>query len=232
MARVVRKVSNKSVRGQKKEKGLFSNKLFWIITSAVLVIGVIVGVLIAVLVDDSSETETVDYFKTEETVKFNVSDYYSVSNYVTPDYKDVITGEKLSHTHVFDFAYDSTLFYPVKNEDNEETYNQLHETLLARLIDLQKEVDSAKEKGVDIELYIIDTSILSNSYILTDMTFAGDTYSDESSSMMFTYIEEGLVQEDKVPVGDKEVLFVTKTLNNMVTTAIPQAINYIKNLEE
>lgn len=226
MARVVRKVSNKSVRGQKKQKGFIGSKLFWVIVSAVVVIGVLVGVLIAVFSSkDSEDSLYTDYFKLEDEVTFNVTDYYALSNYVNPDYSDVVTGEKLSHSHVFVFAYDISLFTPFSTDDVEAV--KAHESLYKKLVDLQKAVDAAQEKGVDVELYIIDTTFLANVTVMTDPSFVGATLaSDDQSKFLFTYLEEGeVIVED-----DDDKSFVTKTINNMDTTLLPKAIKYINSL--
>ena len=48
MARVVRKVSNKAVQNQKKNN-ILHNKIFWIIISVVLVIGVAVVIVTTII---------------------------------------------------------------------------------------------------------------------------------------------------------------------------------------
>ncbi|MBE6136981.1 MAG: hypothetical protein E7176_01110 [Erysipelotrichaceae bacterium] len=229
MARVVRKVSGKASAGQKKQRVWYTSKLFWGIVSAIVVIGVTAGILLYFFVFKEEEESTVneiDYFETCETVDFNVTTYNGVLNYIDINYVDIQTNEPLYCENAFVFAYDKSLFYP-NASDNEENYLETYEKLLAQLIDLQKDIDAAKESGLDVELYVVDTSIASNSFIMENGTFGVD--GESSYAFMFTYIKDGEFAKDKISVNGKKQQIFSTDENEMIRTTIRHAQNYVKN---
>ncbi len=123
--------------------------------SLAVVIGVVV--LIIVLVNQSSSTTTHNYFKENNEVEFKQSSYEAVNNYANPDYVSPQPGKgSLSIDNIFVLVYNSSTFYPNESDDS-DNYKKQDETLLNRMVDLQKTVDQAKKNGKDVELFIIDT---------------------------------------------------------------------------
>lgn len=232
MARVVRKVSNRNVSGQKKQRNILKNKWFWIVS--VIVVAIIAAVTTAVIINLNNTEEdysnTVDYFSTNEEVDFNVTTYHSVKNYVNVNYTNPQNSETLYVSNAFIFAYDLSNFYPTqgvnKDADGNDLYAKQHKDILTKLIDLQKAVDKAQADGLDVELYIIDISFSSNYAVLLDTDFGG---SDEpESTFMFTYIQNGEKADELKLGGSKYNLFATN-LNSMITTVLPKAVYYVQD---
>lgn len=227
MARVVRRVSGKASAGQKKQRTWYTSKLFWSIVSAVVVIGVTVGIVLYFVFkdDEDSTVNEVDYFSTCETVDFNLTTYNGVKKYIDVNYVDIQTNESLYVENAFIFAYNKSLFFP--NKENEDNYLELYEKLLNQLIDLQKNIDAAKADGLEVELYIIDTSIEENSYIMDNTMFGPDGETDPQ--FMFTYMKDGEFADEKISVnGEKQQIFSVDA-NEMIRTTIRHAQNYVKN---
>ncbi len=229
MARVVRKVSNKAVSGQKRQKGIFKNKLFWIIAFVVVIIGVVIGIVIGVNLNRKNTSDKVgnqtDYFELCEEVDFTRASYSGVKNYVNVNYKNPQNNENLFVTNVFVFAYNLSSFYP--DSADKDNYNKNHEELLSKLKDLQKEVALAKTRGIDIELYIVDTSNGSNISIMADSTFGGSD--DNSASFMFSFIQNGELVDDTIKTSpDRDVKLSSLDITYIKQTAIPQAIEHVK----
>lgn len=239
MARVVRKVSNKAVVGQKKRKRKFSSKLLWSIVAAVAVIGLAVGITLGIVLNKEDESESrVDYFATCEEVTFTKASYDGVKNYINVNYRNPQNNEELNIENVFVFAYNSSTFYP--DSTDEDNYNSSHKELLNKMIDLQKHIDSAAEAGKDIKLFIVDTSVGNNAEIFTSSTF-GSIYSSETTSFapMLICIELGeykayYEEEDGGKTVKNYISTNTdksdgKTLNYINTTLINNVTNYILN---
>lgn len=232
MARVVRKVSNRNVSRQKKQRNILKNKWFWIIS--VISVIIIAGVT-TLLIINSNKTEkdysnTVDYFTENQDVDFNVTTYHSVKNYADVNYKNPQNNEQLHVSNIFIFAYDMSTFYPVegsnKDADGNDLYAKQHKAVLSLLVDLQKAVDKAQADGLDVELYIIDISFSSNYAVLLDTEMGG---SDEpASTFMFTYIQNGEKAEE-LKIGGSEYELFSTNLNNMITTVIPKTIYYVQD---
>lgn len=192
MARIKRKVSNKNVAHQKKQHKFLWTKKFWIIMSTSLAVVIGVVVLIIVLVNQSSSTTTHNYFKENKEVEFNQTSYEAVNNYANPDYVSPQPGKgNLSIDNIFVLVYDSSKFYPSETDDS-DNYNKQDETLLKRMVDLQKTVDQAKKDGKDVELFIIDAhySFNVNSYY-SDLFGGLYTEDDSVYSPMLVYIQDG-----------------------------------------
>ena len=232
MARVVRKVSNRNVSGQKKQRNILKNKWFWIVS--VIVVAIIAVVTTAVIINLNNKEEdysnTVDYFSTNEEVDFNVTTYHAVKNYVNVNYTNPQNGETLYVSNAFIFAYDLSNFYPAQgvNEDADgnDLYAKQHKDILTKLVDLQKAVDKAQADGLDVELYIIDISFSSNYAALLDTDFGG---SDEpESTFMFTYIQNG-EKADELKLGGSEYELFATNLNSMITTVLPKAVYYVQD---
>ena len=155
-----------------------------------VVIGVVV--LIIVLVNQSSSTTTHNYFKENNEVEFKQTSYEAVNNYANPDYVSPQPGKgNLSINNIFVLVYDSSKFYPNESDDS-DNYSKQDETLLKRMVDLQKTVDQAKKNGKDVELFIIDTKYSFNVNAYYSDLFGG-LYSEDDTiySPILIYIEEG-----------------------------------------
>lgn len=239
MARVVRKVSNKAVVGQKKQKGKFSSKLLWGIVAAVAVIGLAVGITLGIVLNRTDESESsVDYFATCEEVQFTKASYDGVKNYINVNYRNPQNDEELNIENVFVFAYNSTSFYP--DSTDEDNYNSSHKELLNKMIDLQKHVDSAIAAGKDVKLFIVDTSVGNNAEIFTSSVF-GSLYTSDATSFapMLVCIENGEYKayyEEEVSGKTVKTYISTntdksdgKTLNYINTTLVNNVTNYILN---
>ncbi len=227
MARVVRKVSNKAVAGQKKRKNFFSNKLFWIIASVIVVIGLALGITLGIVLNKKPE-ESVnkeDYFAKCEEVEFIKGSYDGVKNYTNVNYKNPQNNEDLFVDNVFIFAYDLSSFYP--DSSDEDNYNKSHADILSKLIDLQKTIDAAKKSGQKVELYIIDTSVGANISVLNDTEFGGTE--DSAATFMFSYIRNGEVVKDPITIRDKKYTLLSTELNDLITTVIPQTIHFVND---
>lgn len=229
MARVVRKVSSKTAKGQNKKTGLLKNKLFWIIGSVVLVIGLTVGIVLGVVLNQNSEEQgnTTDYFATQEEVEFTKGSYASVLNYTNLNYENPQNNTSLFVENVFIFAYDLTSFYP--DSTDEDNYNSKHADILAKLIDLQKAIDAAnaKDDTLEIKLYIIDTSVGQNGGALTDTKLGGTE--DSTNKFLFSYVQHGELVSDSLSIRGKKYVLQSGVLNDLITTIIPQTINYVND---
>lgn len=229
MARVVRKVSGKASAGQKKQRVWYASKLFWGIVSTIIVIGITTGILLYFFVfkdDEVSSTDNVDYFDTCETVDFTRSTYNGILKYCDINYINVQNNEELNVENVFIFAYDRSLFYPVKSEED-DLYSEEHEMLLNQLIDLQKDIDTAKENGSDVKLFIVDLSLESNLGMTEDSRFGVD--GESIHSFMFTYIKDGEFVEEEISVNGKKQQIFSVQVNEMIRTTIRHAQNFVKN---
>ena len=225
MARAVRKVSRTSTKNQKKESSI--NKKWIIIISAILVVLIGLGVGLGVYFGTRTEevyvsdkiyfTEATKTTDGEHEVEFTKENYQTISRYIKK-------GNDINH--IFIFTYNGSAFYA--DEEDEDNYNEDYVTLITRLADLQYQVDLAKKSGVIIDFYIVDTSVDNqvNSGILTDATYGNLG----SSSVAFIYLHEGEFM-DKLEDTDKSMIS-TSDLNDILSTTINNAINYIKSLND
>lgn len=204
MARVVRKVSGKAVRGQKKNKGILKSKRFWIISAIALVIVVAVGITIGILVNNDDTVEEVkveDYFgQTHEykgsEVKFEKISYSGLRLYTNTEFDDTLV------EYAFFFATDLSTFYPKDLYDNDDKNlkKDVHEAMFNALVGLQYEIDKHNEgeNDYDVKLYIVDTSQAAGSYnlnLLFDPAFGGSE--EEETTIIFglkSHDQDGIVK--------------------------------------
>ena len=218
MAKIVRKVSNKATKGQKREYGfkrLLHKKLFWIITS-ILLVGIACAIILPIVLSNDSEEDTThehpDYFNISATytdidgidheVNFKKISYAGLIMETSSDH-DAIKDDKFNFNtieYAFIFAIDITKFYPedyYKTDEDEEDDNNLKsegdERIYNALIKLQYEIDLYNENHPntddDVQLFIIDTSNSNsnaNASILTDAKFGGVSDDDDSSNSKTT----------------------------------------------
>lgn len=249
MARVVRKVSNKSAKDQKKT----DNKKKWrvwggSIVAALIVIAAVVVILVICL--NKSSDDFVDYLDGEQTVlvddvetkiTFTKSTYSSVLYHHNNSNDNSEYRENSYYKYVFVYAQNFHTFYP--DSSDEDNYTKNDEELLNRLRKFQARVD-AYNKTVDRDeqaiFYLVDTYYDYNQGILDDSTNFG-TSSDDSVSNLFCLLAGegndttaiGLVKytfECEVPLNDTET--ETKTLsmyeNGFSTDRASQAYNLLK----
>lgn len=241
MARVVRKVSNKAVKGQKRErKGLLFSKKFWIILISIVVVltaaGITIGVVVANNNSSSKTVEVDDYFG--QTQKYNNTDV----NFTKMTYEGVKlhtnTESELFEENVFVFAASLDSFYPVTlidtNNDDTDLKNDQHEKIFNTLIQLQYEIDkyNAKAENSDnqFKLYIVDASSKTgnnSASIFSDKEFYSGS-SDEFGGPLFAYHTVDGLQET-LPNG-KSVYSDTYYGTNTMMTALSNAITYLKQL--
>lgn len=169
MARVVRKVSGKAVRGQK--KGLLYSKKFWISTVAavLVVVAVVLGLVFGLGGSTSDEVEAPDYFAKDYTVTTVLPKYvegkpqydkdedgkYIPTKDIKVSFKKASYAEVVMHTndnndylynqHTFVFATDLSTFFPEDVMDGDKVAkekNEEHAKILDALILLQAEIDN------------------------------------------------------------------------------------------
>lgn len=225
MARVVRKVSNRAVSGQKKQKNLIKNKWIWIIPALVVVI-VVVSVVLAVVLPNNNEVEgnKIDYFENQE-VEFTKASYAGLQNYTNLNYINPQNENELFVENVFIFAYNLSSFYP---DSNDESYDKKHAQILTLLVDLQKSIDEQKNNGVDVELLIIDTSIGLNADVLMDSAYGGSENEDDAVSFIFSYIRHGEIFTDEIK-NERNYSLNSTDLSTMITTTIPTAQYFVSS---
>lgn len=237
MARIVRKVSNKAVKGQKRERtGVVYSKKFWIIITTVLVLLIAAGITIPLVINkNNSSTSTVevdDYFGQEQkyndnTVKFTKMTYQGVKLHINES-SDVHS----EYTFVFAASLDS--FYPVEliDENDKDLKNAKHEQVFNLLKQLQYNIDLVNEAaGTNkVNLYIVDTSAKdgnSSSYVFTDTSFNPDQ-NENLTELFFLYTDDGLTTQPKgttlTTYGD------SFTTGNTIFSAVNAAIQYVKTL--
>ena len=248
MARVVRKVSNKAVKGQKRErKGLVFSKKFWIIIISIVVVLAAAGITIGVIVANNNKTTTVevdDYFG--QTQKFKDEDV----NFTKMTYQGVLLhtndNSELFNDYTFVFAASLSSFYPVElidtNNDNTDLKDKKHELIFNELIELQNAIDKHNKNSENkIYLYIVDTSSKagnSSDAIYSDSKFSS---SDDSTGPLFLfYNADGLqktVPNDATNSNNDsnkgKTLYSTSyaDASNTMLSAISNAIIYVKGAQ-
>ena len=216
MAKIVRKVSNKATKGQKREYGfkrLLRNKIFWIVAS-VLLVGIACAIILPIVLSNDSTEDTThehpDYFNIPATYT-DAGEEYEI-NFKKISYAGLIMETSLgvdafkddnfnfnTIEYAFIFAIDVTKFYPedyFKTDEDEEDDNNLKseadERVYAALIKLQYEIDKYNENHPntddDVQLFIIDTSNQSNNAngSLLADTKFGGTENDDESTTLTT----------------------------------------------
>ena len=237
MARIVRKVSNKAVKGQKRERtGVVYSKKFWIIIATVLVLLIAAGITIPLVINkNNSSTSTVevdDYFGQEQkyydnTVKFTKMTYQGVKLHINES-SDVYS----EYTFVFATSLDS--FYPVEliDENDKDLKNEKHEKVFKLLKELQYNIDLVNEAaGTNkVNLYIVDTSAKdgnSSNYIFTDTSFNPDQ-NENLTELFFLYTVDGLIKQPKGT--DFNTYGDNFTTGSTIFSAVNGAIQYVKTL--
>ena len=237
MARAVRKVSRVSTKNQKKE-GL-NKKLIAIISAIVVVLlGVAVGLIVYFTTQEEEYVSEKVYFveetygtNQETSVTFVKENYYNIVRQ--------IENEKINE-HVFIFAYDGSAFFAdSEDEENYELYGKDYETLITRVADLQLAVNAAKEKGVDVVLYIVDVNVDNgvNAALMTDAANLHEDgfsafYSSADESTVFEpaffYLHEGEVKKN-IDAESKKLVSTNK-MSTIMSTSIKNSINFLKSL--
>ncbi len=231
MARAVRKVSRVRTKNQKKDVK-FNKK--WLI--AIFVFAVLLGVGLGLglgLYFGNKKTEYVSdkiYFtgdiKTSNpdvTVQFTKENYQTISRFI----KDGAARD------IFIFAYDGSAFHA--DEKDEKNYNETYEKLITRLADLQNKVNEANKKEENsVVLYIVDVRVDNavNAGILSDSAFGA--LGDEDSVYFeptFIYLHEDQFK-DKIEIRDVSHKISISDLNEVYTSSIPYANQYIDSLFE
>lgn len=191
MARIKRVGGRRAPQVKKDGKKFLWSKKFWIICSSILVALIAIGVTIGLVIYfNNKKDESVDYFRTTTDVEFKYASYDGVANYANPEFNNPQGGD-LAIDYMFVLVYNSSNFYPSKSDD-EDNYNEEDENLLNRMIDLQKNVNQAKEAGKKVELFIVDTKYSWNVNAYTESLF-GSLYTEDSKTYnpMLIYIENG-----------------------------------------
>lgn len=151
--------------------------------------------------------------------------------------------------HMFIFATDLTKFYPDEtidddiDDDDDELYSSYQYELFKQLtyfqycIDMENKALEEKAKANNdevaykIRLYIVDTSITTNSTIFNDSLFTGiETDENDNLNAMFALVSHGSVLKKYKKDND---IFATcasvSEVRNISTTCIPNSINYMDN---
>ena len=249
MAQIKRKkVSNKAVKGQKKENTLLKSKKFWIILSSSILGAAIIGVSIWLIV----------YFTTQNNTKDN-PDFFGKSTEYVDVYKDktdnkAITFNKISYDgllmhsestddakvydeYIFVFAANLSTFYvddtvnTGKDSDdagyiNKDVINE-YKALYKQLAYLQYQIDlynASKEIDANVVLYIIDTANTDNTGILTDTKFGGSD-SNSSAVTFFLYSYNELI---KFADTDEQKKLTGSTVSEVTNTCVNWSVNLMK----
>ena len=240
MARVVRKVSNKATKGQKREKGaLLHSKKFWIIAISILVVLITAGIIIGVVIaNNQKKDETVevdDYFgKTykvnDKDINFTKMTYQGVYLHTNPE-----EGE-LFNDYTFVFAANLATFYPedLYDSDDNNLKDSKHYEIFEALKELQYEIDrynSSDEPEHKIALYIVNTDQVDgntsyNIYSDSKFTDSSDTDSESSLNCLFAVIDENGLIETK---DSKDLHAASYYTNNKMVTSIGTARNMVKD---
>lgn len=241
MARVVRKVSNKAVKGQKREKGgLLHSKKFWIILISIIVILTAAGITVGIIVSNNNK-------KTEETVE--VDDYFGQTqkfketdvNFEKMTYAGVklhsnTNAGSIMNEYTFVFATDLSVFYPkeLKDNDDNDLKDDLHEKVFNQLVELQYYIDlynaDPNNSEERIALYIVNTVIVSgnnNSNIYTDtqyMKSAKTTF----LGPLFSASHDGEFLENN-PDDETKSFYSEAFDDSTMSTAIGNAMNFVKS---
>ncbi len=197
-----RKVSNKSVRGQKKDKGILKSKKFWIISILSLLVVVAAIITTVVIVNNLNKEETVevdDYFNQthkytdksgkEQEINFTKGSYSSARMHTNVNYEDTYVD------YLFVFVTDLSTFYPFdikdSNGDVSKKKDEEHEKVFNALCQLQYAIDeynANNESNKKAMLMIIDTAAnAENVGLLTNEFFVGSELANSESATSFVF---------------------------------------------
>lgn len=252
MAQIKRKkVSNKAVKGQKKENGLLKNKKFWIIVSSVVAAAAIITFVVWLIIHltSSSSKTNPDYFGGKSDLKMSSEKTNNTEvKFTKCSYEGVVMHTNLEGNtnetyidYLFVFATDLSTFYADATmnsglETTDENYITTstiddYNKLFYQFVYLQYEIDQFnKTSSEKAALYIVDTSVDDNLSIFADSNFGG---SDDStnSSLFFLYELDGLrkyadKKADSTEKGNK-LIYSTKN-TEIAQTSINNSVNLMK----
>lgn len=224
--RAIRKVSRANTKGQS-AKRLSRNAKIGIIVAVLCLVAIGLGLGIGIPLSSQKETtEEKVYFnepyelENGKKVEFEKENYQTLLRYIDND----------KVRHMFVFAYDSNVFYA--DEEDEDTYNKDYTELIRRVANFQNDVNEAKAKGINVELYIVDVRVDSsiNADLLKDDSHFGGFYTDSEVTdypPAFIYVYEGEFK-DKMDGYD----VVSTSSFNELFSVINNAGNYLDHLTE
>ena len=158
MARVVRKVSNKSAKSQKKGLDKKQKTIIGSIVGGVIVVVAVVLTIVLIVVNNTTE-EFHDYLADTQTVVLDSTTNEETSvTFTKMSYSGVLYHHNNSNSNsnyrnneyvkfVFVYAQDFHNFYP--DEADEDNFNQSDKDLLARLARFQARVDEYNKTASD-----------------------------------------------------------------------------------
>lgn len=241
MAHIVRKVSNKEARGQRKR-----NKKLWFIIGGICLVAILCAVFIPLGIYWASSDDTVevdDYFGQTQTYKVNDEEHEV--NFTKATYGRLLVDVETKRVgHIFVFATDLSTFYPFTLEDSDgnDLKNSTHEAVFNMLVKLQYEIDQYNSKHEDLstqtELLIIDTKSddnSTNSSVLSNSTYAVSSDDDNTVEQMFCYYDVANQAVDQFFTPDKETkesagqAVYSDSFDTMRSTVISNAILYMNN---
>lgn len=252
MAQIKRKkVSNKAVKGQKKENGLLKNKKFWIIISSIVGAAAIITFVVWLIIHLTSSTSNTnpDYFAGSSDLKMSSEKTKNTEvKFTKCSYEGVVMHTDLQGNtneayidYLFVYATDLTTFYADSTinkglESTDEGYIATsviddYNKLFYQFVYLQYEIDQFnKTSEQKAALYIVDTSVADNSSIFADDKFGG---SDDSTntSLFFLYELDGLrkyadKKADSSEKGNKLIYSAKNT--EIAQTSINNSVNLMK----
>ena len=245
MARLVRKVSNKAVKGQKRErKGILFSKKFWIIIICAVVVLTAAGITIGVIVANNNKTTTVevdDYFGQTQKATYDGKEYDVKFTKMTYQGVKIHTNVEsdVFNDYTFVFAANLSAFYPfdLNDADGNNLKVDKHRDIFKELVNLQCAIDRYNEKETKeykINLYIVDTSTKTgntSSSIYSDYSFYSSSSEDSAFTgpLFFLYGVDGL--EKTIPGDSKKVSFSDSYYdNNTMMSSITNSVVFVKNL--
>ena len=243
MARVVRKVSNKATKGQKRGNGLLHSKKFWIIVISIVVVLAAAGITIGIIVANNKKSDTTvevdDYFgKTQNIhdtdVNFTKMSYQGVRLHTNPE------EGQLFNDFTFVFATDLATFYPfdILDDDDEIAIHSVetHKSAFENLKELQYEIDkynALPEAEHKLALYIVNTDQVdgNSSYnIYSDSTYVIPNTMTESMGPLFSIVgEDGIIEKfDGKTVYSTSFTQPEDTEKASISSAISVALNLVR----
>lgn len=188
MAKIERKkLSRDAIKNSNKNNKWWTNKKNLIISiiAGIVVIGVAVGFILYYALKSDDEETTYDYFVSAEnsdgeTVEFTKASYRGLQMLASSE-------NPLFEDYIIVFVYDSTQFYPDESDD-EDNYNKTHDDILLKMANLQTDVNNAKKNddSLNLDLYIVDTSVGENADIFSDDVFYANSEVDYTTDDTYT----------------------------------------------
>ena len=250
MARVVRKVSNKSARSQKKGLDKKQKTIIGSIVGGIIVVVAVVLTIVLILVNNNTTEEFHDYLSDTQTVILDsTTNEETTVNFTKMSYSGVLYHHNNSNSNtnyrdneyvkfVFVYAQDFHNFYP--DESDEDNFNQSDKDLLARLARFQARVDEYNKTASDEDqavFYLVDTYYDYNQGIFDD-EYVG-TSGDVTITSMFCLLagegcdgnKRGLLKYsfDCNVEGETKKLTMFEANNGFSTDRGNQAYNLLKS---